>query len=247
MYRPEEIAAVIPCLNEGRTIGSLVSEIRVYLPNVVVVDDGSSDDTAAEAERNGAEVIRHSSPRGKGASLRTGFETALQNGFAWALAMDGDGQHAPADIPKFLRAIESSPAAMFVGDRMQNARAMPLVRRVVNRWMSATIGAFCGAEIPDSQCGFRLLSLGAWNRIPFSCEHFEIESEMIVRFLHAGHGLGFVPVQTRYGSEQSKIRPLRDTFRWLRWWIGIRIELSPYADRRVVQPRYESTPQDATA
>ena len=99
---------------------------------------------------------------------------------------------------------------------MQNARAMPLVRRVVNRWMSATIGAFCGAEIPDSQCGFRLLSLGAWNRIPFSCEHFEIG-------------------------------PLRDTVRWLRWWIGIRNELSPYAHRRVVQPRYESTPQDATA
>ena len=247
MYRTEEIAIVIPCLNEARAIGLLIREVRAYVSQVIVIDDGSSDNTATEAESAGAMVIRHDSPQGKGASLRDGFEAALHHGFCWALAMDGDGQHAPQDIPKFLRAIEGSSAEMLIGNRMGNAGAMPRVRKFVNQWMSQRISAYCRVEIPDSQCGFRMVNLHAWNRITFSADHFEIESEMIVRFIHLGHTLGFVPVQTRYGSECSKIRPLRDTLRWFRWWFGIRNELSQYDHRLAVEPRYRSAPQDATA
>ena len=251
MRRTEEIAIVIPCLNEERAIGLLVREVRAYVSQVIVIDDGSSDNTATEAESAGATVIRHDSPQGKGASLRDGFEAARQQGFCWALAMDGDGQHAPEDIPKFLRAIEESPAEMWIGNRMGNAGAMPRVRRFVNHWMSRRISSYCRIEIPDSQCGFRMVNLHAWNRLPFSADHFEIESEMIVRFLHIGHAVGFVPVQTRYASVCSKIRPLRDALRWFRWWFAIRNELSPGASPNAsllaVEPEYESTPQDATA
>jgi glycosyltransferase involved in cell wall biosynthesis len=247
MCRTEEIAVIIPCLNEARAIRLLVQEVRAYVSQVIVIDDGSSDNTASEAESAGAMVIRHNSPQGKGASLRHGFESASRHGFRWALAMDGDGQHAADDIPKFLRAIEASPAEMFIGNRLGNARAMPRVRKFVNHWMSQRISAYCGAEIPDSQCGFRMVNLHAWNRLAFSADHFEIESEMIVRFLHVGHTLGFVPVQTRYASECSKIRPLRDAMRWFRWWFAIRHELSPNASVIAVEPEYESTPQDATA
>jgi glycosyltransferase involved in cell wall biosynthesis len=242
MSQPEQIAVVIPCLNEGRTIGALVREIRQFVPNVFVVDDGSTDATRSEAESAGAVVVRHLSPQGKGSSLRTGMELALNYGFVWALALDGDGQHSAADIPKFIAAAENAEAAMFIGNRMEDACAMPLLRRIVNRWMSRMIGNFCDADIPDSQCGFRMVNLNAWKRLPMTARHFEIESEMIVRFLHAGYSIDFVPVQTRYASETSKIRPMRDTVRWIRWWFSVRNELAVLP----VHPRYESTPQDAT-
>jgi glycosyltransferase involved in cell wall biosynthesis len=243
MCRPEQIAVVIPCLNEGRTIGLLVRETQRFLANVIVVDDGSTDATRSDAELAGAAVISHATAQGKGCSLRAGLEFAISHGFVWALVLDGDGQHAPADIPKFIAASENSAAAMIIGNRMAHARAMPWLRRFVNRWMSNAIGAFCDAQIPDSQCGFRMVNLNAWKRVPMSGRRFEIESEMIVRFLHAGYRIEFVPVQTRYASEVSKIRPIRDTVRWFRWWFSVRNELA----LRPVHPRYKSTPQDATA
>ncbi|MGZ8919576.1 MAG: glycosyltransferase family 2 protein [Limisphaerales bacterium] len=249
MHRPDQIAVVSPCLNEGPTIGPLIREIRAYLPHIIVVNDGSTDATAHEALKSGATVISHARSRGKGASLRAGFAFALQQGFSVAIALDGDGQHAPADIPGFLHAAQGSTAALLVGNRMHNTRPMPWIRRVVNSLMSRILSNFCDTHIPDSQCGFRMIDLHAWNRLQFSCDHFEIESEMIVRFLHAGFTIDFIPVQTRYGSpahRRSKIRPLADTLRWLRWWIAIRHELS--ADALIsAQPRYEATPQDAAA
>lgn len=246
MCRPEEIAVVIPCLNEGRTIGPLVRNVRRYIPHVIIVNDGSTDSTAREAELAGAIVIQHTSSQGKGASLRAGIDQASRAGFLWALAMDGDAQHAPTDIPAFLKLCESSAASMIIGNRMTDLRSMPRIRRFVNSWMSEMISRFCKTPIPDSQCGFRMVRLNAWNRLQFFSDHFEIESEMIVRFLKAGHTIDFVPVQTRYGSECSKIRPLRDTLRWLRWWLAIRHELASNLARST-RPGYRPTPQDATA
>ena len=247
----DQVAVVVPCLNEGVAIGSLVTEIRGFLPHVLVVDDGSADCTAAEAVRAGAEVLTHSSPRGKGAALQSGFAAALDRGFEWVLAMDGDGQHAPSDIPRFVARLESNPAAMLIGDRMQSAGSMPFVRRVVNRWMSQRLGGFCGRHLPDSQCGFRLIHLGGWKRFRFSAQHFEIESELIVRFLKAGLRIDFVPVQCRYASEQSKIRPLRDTLRWFRWWKAIRRELAMIPNTTTAAIRrdrhFAHTAQDAPA
>src|SRR5262245_22905421 len=121
--------AVIPCHNESASIGRLVLQIRRYLPNVVVVDDGSTDITRDLARGAGAKVVHHDTALGKGAALNTGWRYALDHGFSWALCMDGDGQHAPADIPKFLRAGES--AHLVVGDRMSNPGKMPWLRRQV--------------------------------------------------------------------------------------------------------------------
>jgi glycosyltransferase involved in cell wall biosynthesis len=246
MCRPEEIAVVIPCLNEARSIGSLIHEVRMIAPNVIVINDGSLDCTASEATQAGAIVLNHSSSRGKGASLRAGFELASRLGFQWALAMDGDGQHAPTDIPRFLSHCGTTNAAMFIGNRMDTCDRMPLVRRLVNRWMTASINSFCNTSIPDSQCGFRLINLAAWNLLTIRTDHFEIESEMIVRFAKAGFSIDFLPVETRYASETSKIRPLHDTCRWFRWWFGIRHELSP-ASFRNTHPRFDPRPQDAPA
>src|ERR1700757_4842653 len=108
---------VIPCLNEARTILPLVESVREHIHDVIVVDDGSRADTALLAAKAGAEIIRHEYSRGKGAALNAGWKRALERGFTWALAMDGDGQHAPADIPNFLTAALNADADLIVGNR----------------------------------------------------------------------------------------------------------------------------------
>src|SRR5881398_3226684 len=134
MDLPSRCAAVIPCLNEAATIEPLVREVRTHLPTVIVVDDGSTDATARLAEHAGAEVIRHARPRGKGAALAAGWGRARERGFAWALSLDGDGQHDPSDIPAFLKCAEETGAPLVVGNRMVDSAGMPWVRRGVNRW-----------------------------------------------------------------------------------------------------------------
>lgn len=213
----QQCAVVVPCRNEARFIAPLVREIRVQLPHVIVVNDASTDATATEAAGAGAEVIAHATAQGKGAALRTGWTRARERGFAWALCMDGDGQHAPSDIAKFLECGERTGASLIVGNRMHDAGKMPPLRRAVNRWMSRRLSALAGVELPDSQCGFRLVRLAALDRIQLRATQFEIESEQLLAFLAAGERVEFVPVQVIYRAERSKIHPLRDTLRWFRW------------------------------
>src|SRR5215469_3491028 len=159
-------AAIIPCLNEAGAIAGVIQSVRKYVPNVFVIDDGSQDNTSFVAKQAGAEVLRHDHPRGKGAALKTGWEYARGQGFEWALAMDGDGQHAAEDIPEFLVEVARSRADLVVGNRMANPKGMPWLRRKVNCWMSARISELAGVPLPDSQCGFRLMNLQAWSELP---------------------------------------------------------------------------------
>ena len=117
-----------------------------------------------------------------------------------------------------LSAAENSTAALIVGNRMANPDGMPWMRRLVNRWMSRRLSRLTNRLLPDTQCGFRLFQLDAWSALALHTTHFEVESEMLVAFIAAGHTIKFVPVQTIYKREQSKISPLRDSLRWLRWW-----------------------------
>ncbi len=218
MFSRDQCVVVIPCLNEAVAIGPLVQEVRKFLPQVLVVDDGSRDATSAQAEAAGARVLRHHQTEGKGAALTTGFRAAVDAQFAWALAMDGDGQHAPADIPKFLELAGREHAGMIVGNRMTAAHQVPWLRRQVNRLLTRLISNLAGCPLADSQCGFRLLDLSVWAGLPIASRHFEIESELLVQFARAGQTIRFVPIEVIYKEEQSKIQPIRDTLRWWRWW-----------------------------
>ena len=209
---------VIPCLNEAESIERVVIAARRFVQSVFVIDDGSRDGTAAIAKRAGAEVLRHEFPCGKGAALQTGWAHAKKCGFQWALTMDGDGQHAVEDIPKFFEAVEQTGATLVAGNRMGHPQGMPRVRRFVNRWMSSRISALAGIRLPDSQCGFRLMNLETWAALPVKAAHFEIESDVLLAFARSGEAIEFVPIAVIYKEEQSKIHPVRDTMRWIRWW-----------------------------
>lgn len=214
------VSVVIPCFNEARSIAALVKSVQATIPTVFVVDDGSTDDTASEADSAGAIVLKSQHNQGKGAALRTGLQRAFKDGFAFAVTMDGDGQHDPEDLPVFMEAIATDDADLVVGNRMADASSMPWVRRRVNRWMSRRLSRRAGRDLPDTQCGYRLIRLSSWTDLDLRTSGFEIESEMLLTFLKAGRQVRFVPVRTIYKEEQSKIHPVRDTIRWFRWWWG---------------------------
>jgi glycosyltransferase involved in cell wall biosynthesis len=213
----QQCAAVIPCLNEASAIGNVVRAAQVFLPQTLVIDDGSSDETANVARAAGAVVLRHDRPQGKGSALRTGWKYASDHGFSWVLCLDGDGQHAAGDIPKFLDRAVAGDVALVVGERMHAPGSMPIVRRLTNRFMSWRLSRLAGVRLTDTQCGFRLMHLPSLARLPVNTNCFEIESDVLVQFATAGLGIAFVPIQVIYADERSKIRPLRDTFRWWKW------------------------------
>jgi glycosyltransferase involved in cell wall biosynthesis len=214
----EGCAAIIPCLNEAARIEKVVREVRKFLPAVILVDDASSDDTGKLAAGAGAEVLRlGNTPSGKGAALRRGWELARQRGFAWVLCLDGDGQHAPGDIPVFFECAAQTGADLVVGNRMAQPAGMPLVRRWTNQFMSWRLSRLAGQRLLDTQCGFRLINLAALGQVNLRTSHFEIDSETLLAFAEAGRKIAFVPIQVIYRDEESRIRPWRDAWRWFAW------------------------------
>lgn len=218
MIGTSNCAAVIPCLNESASISALVAAVRGQLSSVLVVDDGSVDGTARLAENAGAIVLRHLKNFGKGAALQTGLAHALKSGFEWAVTLDGDGQHAPEDLPTLFRRAEMTGAKMVVGNRMDEAQKMPWLRRWVNRAMSRMLSRRAGKFLPDTQSGFRLIHLPTWSALALAAEKFEVESEMLLAFVASGQGVEFAPVQVLRSNRASHICPLADTLRWLAWW-----------------------------
>lgn len=217
----ENTFALVPCLDEAATIGDIVRRVRPHVAGVIVVDDGSRDETGQAAAAAGATVLRHAVPLGKGVALATAWKAAGERGAEWVLLLDGDGQHAPEDSPN-LFAAATDGVKLVVGNRMDRPNTMPWLRRATNRWLSWKLTQLAGVELPDSQCGFRLAHLPTLLALGLHTERFEIESEMVVAFARAGHRIAFVPIQVRYGAERSKISPLHDTRRWWRWYKAAR-------------------------
>src|SRR5438105_7655451 len=132
-------AAAVPAYLEEKHIADVVRRTRERLDYVLVIDDGSTDATAAAARNAGAEVIVHPQNRGKGESIKTGLRHWLERNFVYIIVLDGDGQHLPEEIDRFLAAASSTKAKLLVGTRMNDVSEMPFVRRMVNRYMSNTI------------------------------------------------------------------------------------------------------------
>lgn len=212
-----KVCVLIPVYNAEAAIGPLVSDVARRVDRCFVIDDGSTDRTAEYARQAGGEIIHHSKNRGKGASLRSGFDRALKEGYDAVITMDGDGQHRPEDISKFVDKAEKSDASIIIGDRMRNPRGMPLVRRLTNRFMSWMISRVCGENIPDSQCGFRLIKRRVLEKLDLSTKRFEIESEILIKAIRSNFKIDSIPIATVYRDEESRIRPIRDTIRFIRF------------------------------
>ena len=213
---PLKTCILVPAFKEERHIAAVVREVLDYCPDVIVIDDGSPDDTAQVAAAAGATVLEHVRNQGKGAALQTGFDHARTQGYDLAITLDADGQHAPSDIPAFLQAYERTHSPVLVGNRMGDVAAMPRLRRFVNRTMSALLSRVMGQHVPDSQCGFRLYHRSAFPQgLPDAASRrYAAESEILLRLALQGRKIGAVTIQTIYGQEKSKVNPLTDTFRF---------------------------------
>lgn len=208
--RGGRIFALIPAHDEAARIEHVVAGAGRHLP-VLVVDDGSADDTAALAESAGATVIRQSPNQGKGAALRAGFAAALDAGAEAVITLDGDGQHDPSEIPAFLgayarRALAGEPSELIVGRR--DFRRMPPSRRIANWLGTVVLSASLGRWIADNQSGYRLVGRRLMAATLDSREAgFAFEVEMIAVCMREGWSIGWVPVRTIYAGEHSHIRP----------------------------------------
>jgi glycosyltransferase involved in cell wall biosynthesis len=202
----DTILALIPAYREGPRIAPVVAGAREHLP-VVVIDDGSDDDTAAVADVAGATVLRQVPNAGKGAALRAGFRHALDGGAAAVITLDADGQHDPAQIPAFLAAFAASRPELIIGQR--DLSRMPPVRRLSNTLGGAALALALGRSVPDNQSGYRLIGRTLMRALLDSDESgFEFEVEMIARCIALGLPMSSVPIRTIYDGAPSHIRPV---------------------------------------
>jgi glycosyltransferase involved in cell wall biosynthesis len=207
---------IIPTYNEAKEISRLVKQIKEKKLDVLVVDDGSIDSTAQIASSVGAVVLKNSSNEGKGSCLKKGFKYALDNNFDAVITMDGDGQHLPEDLPCLIQKAIKSGSDIFVGNRMRQTEGMPWVRIITNKFMSLVISALSKQNIPDTQCGFRLIKRPVLEKVELRTSKFETETEILIKAARLGFKIESVPVKTVYRGEKSQIDPLVDTWRFLR-------------------------------
>jgi len=209
---------VIPAFNAEKTLGEVIRGVCRFIPreNVIVVDDGSKDKTSIVAEEEGVPVLKHSENMGKGSALKTGFDYLLKSSKIVAIfTIDSDGQHDPAEIPSFIEVFETKGADIIIGNRMNEIKNMPAIRKFTNRTTSAIISRIAGCNISDSQSGYRLISRRVLEKIELVTGRYDTESEILIKAGREGAKIESVPIKTIYADEVSSINPLRDTIRFL--------------------------------
>ncbi len=190
----------------------VVEQSRAFLP-VLVVDDGSVDETVQRSEAAGAEVLRQQPNQGKGAALKAGFKWALEHGYAAVITLDADGQHDPTEIPRFLEVFTARKPDLIIGAR--DFSRMPFIRRMANSFGTWAFSWAMGQHIRDNQSGYRLIGRRMMGAVLESGESgFEFEVEMIVECTRRGFVLDWVPIRTIYAGEHSHIQPLGHTLKF---------------------------------
>lgn len=195
---------LIPCYNEEATVGSVVLQAKRYVDTVVVVDDGSSDNTVEIAKDAGAIVLSHHKNRGKGAALKTGFQYAHEHNFDYIVTIDGDGQHNPIEIPMVLGNVMNNGHDISIGYRFGISTEMPTWRRVGKRVLDYTTSMGTGGFVTDSQCGFRAFNKRAVALIApkLRGNAFSIESEQLI----IAHEVGLKVINTNVTCKYQNLK-----------------------------------------
>jgi glycosyltransferase involved in cell wall biosynthesis len=208
--------ALIPAHNEVLTIEEVVKETACHVDRVIVIDDGSTDDTAASLKGASALILRREKNIGKGERLVEGFEVAKNKGAHSVIVLDADRQHDPNDIPRFLIQHKINPDAIILGDRSADMENMPSSRRKGIKFGNFFIGWACGQPIKDAQCGMRLYPIKSLEKLKIPHRHtrrFKYETAVLMYAAEAGIPFRYVPIQARYEGfvlRPSHFDPLRD-------------------------------------
>ena len=194
------IIAVIPAYNEHTRIGSVVKEVMSYVDTVIVVDDGSTDDTAEQARKSGAVVVRHVENSGAGAATMTGIEAARAMGADTVITLDADEQHDPTDIPALLRALKEQGADIVFANRFGRRNKIPFIRRVFNGIGNLVTLLATGKWVSDSQCGFKVFGKRAVNELNLKMSGFEFCTEIVRETVQHKWKIAEVPIKVIYSE-----------------------------------------------
>ena len=211
------LVAVIPAFNEECTLKEVAEATLKHIDKVIVVNDGSTDNTVEQLHGLKVEIISNSENQGKGSSLWRGFASLLEDEkIDAALTLDGDGQHAPEDIDQLLAEYAKSPGQMVVGLRTARGKTAPPLRFLANQFANFWVSWAAGNRIPDSQCGFRIYPVALLRKLQYKSDKYKgfvFESEVLIDASRLGFGIRYAPVKTIYqeGRRKSHYRPVRDT------------------------------------
>ncbi len=237
---------VIPAYNEAETVRDVAMRARQQCVNVVVVDDGSTDSTCRAFDGLDVTVLRNEENCGKAGSLSRGFEHALAHGAIGVITLDADGQHAPEEIPSFVKRSLDDPTAFLIGARRRDQRKSSPWRYIANRIADFWIGWAAGHPIEDSQSGFRLYPAGLLHEVTLKHDRsrsFVFESEILIEAAKRGVACRSVPVSVmpRSGPRPSHFRPVLDIVRITRMvaWRLLRNGMCPMGLYRVLRGRNE--------
>lgn len=202
------IIAAIPAYNEEKYIGTVVLKTRQYADEVIVVDDGSTDNTSSVASLANAIVIRHEKNRGKGAAIQSILAEVRKKSPDILILLDADFQHNPDEIPKLIKPIICDGFDLVVGSRKRQRDKIPRYRRFGQKVLSYSARILSGAKVTDSECGFRALSPRAVSELELKQCGFAIETEMISAATERGFKITEVPVSAIYTQDGSTLNPV---------------------------------------
>lgn len=213
------IWVLIPAFNASRWLKDVVESCRLHCSNVLVVDDGSTDDTLNVARRSGALTVGHKRNSGKGAAIKTGFRWLQDRDCAASITLDADGQHDPQEIPAFLRCYErlledGCKDFIVIGARIHGREKMPLYRAIPNRVGEFFISLAARRHITDTQSGYRLYTKGVMQGIRCTAKGFDMEAEMLIKAARSGARIEEIPIEAIYGDAyHTNFRPVADFYR----------------------------------
>ncbi len=212
IFREKKVCVLVPTYNNAKTICEVLKGVLSYTDQVIVVNDGSTDNTLDALSRFAqVKIVSYSDNRGKGYALRKGMALARESGYHYAITIDSDGQHFPSDLPKFVHAVDINPSSIVIGVRNMNQASVPGKSSFGNKFSNFWFQVETGLKLQDTQSGFRLYPLREIEKMKFFTRKFEFEIEILVRSAWKGIAIAEVPVQVVYAEGRvSHFRPFHD-------------------------------------
>jgi glycosyltransferase involved in cell wall biosynthesis len=210
-----ELCVLIPAYNAEATLRGVIEGVKRSRFDIVVVDDGSTDSTPRIVREMGVTLLRHPENRGKGRALRTGFNYVIEHGYEAVITIDADGQHDPADIPRFVELYRQGRPDIIIGSRAAQFNEMPWLRRFWNQLGAKAVSRLTKTPVSDSQSGYRLVRTDVIGDLQLTTSTYEMEMELLIKACKKGYRVVTMDVigHAINDTSTSHFRPVVDTFK----------------------------------